>query len=77
MTVLWSDESTFPVTDSGGGNVYRWPVGDPLDHRYIQSMEKHPVHLMVWDAFTGYGTAQLQVVPRNVNVNQYTYLDVL
>lgn len=75
--MLWSDESTFRVTDGIGGNIYRRHGSDPLDPRYIEATVKHPDSEMVWGAFSGKGRAELQVLPKNLTVNQHVYLELL
>lgn len=77
LGVLWSDESVFSITDSCAGNVYRRPGSDPLDPRYLHSTIKHPDSLMVWGAFTGNGKAKLQVLPKNIRMNQNVYYELL
>ena len=77
LSVLWSDESTFCVTDGRGGNIHQHHGSDPLDPRYIEATVKHPDSVMVWGAFSGKGRAELQVLPKNLTVNQHVYLELL
>lgn len=77
LGVLWSDESTFTVTCNRGGGVYRRSGSDPLDPRYLEQTVKHPDSLMVWSCFTGRGVGTLVVLPKNIKVNQYNYLELL
>ena len=77
LNVLWSDEATFTVTCNRGGAVYRKKGSDPLDSRYVEHTVKHPDSLMVWGAFSGKGLGKLVVLPKNVRVNRWVYLDLL
>lgn len=77
LSVSWSNESTFTVTDNRSGNMYQWPGCDPPDPRHIKVAVKYVDSLMVWGAFTGHGIAELHVLPKNQTVNQYTYLELL
>lgn len=38
---------------------------------------KHPDSVMVWGCFTYYGLGELVVLPENIKVNQYVYLELL
>lgn len=75
--VLWSDEATFTVTGSGYDRVYRKPHSDALDPKYTCKTVKHPDSLMVWGCFSYFGVGELVVLPKNIKVNQYVYLELL
>ena len=63
------------MTCNRGGRVYQG--SDPLDPRYVEQTVKHPNSLMVWGCFSGRGLGKLVVMPKNVKVNQYNYLELL
>ena len=77
LDVLWSDESTFTVTCNRGGRVHRHQGSDLLDPRYVDQTVKHSDSLMVWGCFSGRGLGKLVVMPKNIKVNQYNYLELL
>lgn len=71
-TILWSDEATTDALVV----IYRRPGSDPCDPKFIQATVKHPDSLILWGAFTFYGTGKLAVLPRNVTVNKERYLEM-
>lgn len=75
--VLWSDEAVFTVSCNRGKHVYRRPGSDPLDAKFIFQTEKHPDSLMVWACFSYHGVGDLVFLPRNENMNQNNYLELL
>ena len=77
LTMLWLEEATFTVTSNRGERVYRRKGSSALDPRYVESTVKHPDSLMVWGCFTGKGLGPLIVLPKNLKVNQYVYLELL
>lgn len=75
--VLWSDESTFNVSDGTRNYVYRKRGSDPLDPRYTRHTIKHPDSVMVWGCFSYHGLGHLVFLPKNIRMNQHNYLDLL
>lgn len=52
--VLWTDESTFCISEAKGTKVWKSPTASGSDPRLTVPSIKHPPYLMVWGAF-GYG----------------------
>ena len=76
-SVLWSDEATFSVTGSGFQRVYRQPGSDASLPQYTVKTLKFPPTLMVWACFSYHGVGELVILPKNVMMNQYNYLELL
>ena len=78
QSVVWSDESTFSVTDSTHVNrVWRRPTDDRFSPKFTRKVVKHPASLMVWGCFSFHGTGALVFLERNVKMNQNNYLELL
>ena len=75
--VLWSDESTFTVSDGARNYVYRQRGSNPLKPQYTRHTIKHPESVMVWGCFSYHGLGHLVFLPKNVKMNQHNYLDLL
>lgn len=76
-SILWSDESTFTVTDTPTGRVRRPRNSDRYDERYTVKTLKHPPSVMVWGAFSYYGVSKLYFLEKGETMNSNTYLNLL
>lgn len=76
-SVLWTDESSFLVSDNKGKKVWMRKGTDRDDPKYCALTVKHPASLMVWGGFGYGGKGPLVVLPKNVMVNQQVYQNIL
>ena len=75
--VLWSDESTFCVSDTKGTRVWKSPSASPCDPRLTVQSVKHPPYLMVWGSFGFGGLGSLVVLPKGLTMNSARYIKLL
>ena len=75
--ILFSDESTFSVTENRPKKVRRRPGSDPYDPKFTCATVKFPQKLMVWGAFSYHGVSKLIFLPKNETMNKEKYLELL
>ncbi|KAK3895855.1 hypothetical protein Pcinc_000469 [Petrolisthes cinctipes] len=75
--VLWTDESTFCVSESKGKKVWRVRDSDPCNPKFTRKTVKHPASLMVWGEFSYGGSADLIIFPKGQTVTKVVYLHLL
>ena len=76
--ILFTDESTFYVSDPSGKKVWRRKGADPLDPKYVATTVKFPPpYLMVWAGLGYGGVTELVILPQKETVNKEKYLNLL
>ena len=75
--VLWTDESTFHVSDTRGRRVWNFPGADPFRPEALATSVKFPAYLMVWGGFGYGGLTPLVFLPPNSTVNRDSYYTLL
>lgn len=75
--LLWSEEATFSVASNRAKNIYQRPGSDVLYPKFTCHTARHPDSLIVWVRF-GYSVVEdLVLLPRNITMNQFNYLELL
>lgn len=68
-TVLWSDETTFPVTGMPSSCVFCRKGSNPLDPKFSFKFVKHSASLMVWGCLICHGVGEFVILPQDNKVN--------
>lgn len=75
---MFSDESTFRISEQGQNCASSWFCVYRYDPRYTVKTVKHPDSVMVWGASTGNkGRGGLYFLPKNVRMKATNYITVL
>ena len=75
---MFSDERTFRLVRGIPKIVRRPSTASRFDPKFTDKTVKHPVSVMVWDAFSGnMGHAGLYFLPENVIMKRSKYIHVL
>ena len=75
--VMFSDESTFRVSDVRFNTVRRPSGSNRYDSRFTIKTRKHPESVMIWGCFCSKGRGGLFFLPKNVTMNAIRYKNVL
>ena len=75
--VLWSDESTFKVSEYQTKYVRRRPGSDAYDPKFTVGTVKQPDRLMVWGSIGYHGLGHLVVLPRNQTMTAKRYRNIV
>ena len=77
MDTLFSDESSFKVSQNTHKCCRRRPGSDPYDPKYTVGSVKQPDRLIAWGAIGYHGPGNLIVLPRNVSMTAKRYRDIV